>query len=390
MERREHTKVGQEFNQNGLGWWYSNNIKSVMHANYDDRRYFCDIKEKHGVHRLIRDFIRSYSSKVSADDVWRNSILIRKEGPTYFVNQTYVDNLSIDEIGKFIYLSKTLYVYGDIMMHDESVKPVCNWLTSNETKQIVWSDGSQCTVDVARVKYDYETWSNDDSDSYSIELSPKYLCGLNSLMKEQAVYVDECYRKLYQHFKPIYYDRAKNDVVRKEMDLKAAEERKNKPKPEKSNLPVHDYSFVPTNSRAKKALEEYEARLAKRWIEEARADQEERRRAARQKELDKRAALQSIERYNDKEVEADIEAMLYEEEYNDLVRVYKRKYKKSPTLLRATGNSCVFVSDYSGRYSGYRRSGFGSFRHHATDSNLDDIIGFMEDGLYDDPDHNIY
>lgn len=390
MEKRDHTRVGQEFNWDKLGWLHSNTIKSIMHGKYNSKTYFCDIREKHGVHRLIRDFIKSYSGKVSTDDVWRNSILIRKEGPTYFVNQEYVDTLTIDEIGKFIYLSKTLYIYGDVMMYDGSVKSVCNWLTSNEARRIIWSDGSQCTVDIVRIKYNYEAWDNDDSNSYLIQLSSKYLHGLDILMKEQAVYVDSCYEKLYDHFKPIYYEMAKNDIVRKEMDLKAAEERKNKPKPEKSNLPVHDYSFVPTNSRAKKALEEYEARLAKRWIEEARVDQEKRRRVARQKELDKRAALQSIERYSDKEIEADIEAMLYEEEYSELIKSYKKRWNKSCTLLRATGNSCVFVSSYSGRYSGYRRSGFGSFRHHATDSNLDDIIGFMEDGLYDDPDHNIY
>ena len=382
-EVKEINNVGKEDITYRNGWYYNDDFNNVVVGRYDNSRFFCDIREKHGVNRLIRNFICDQSKKVSKADVWENSILIRKEGPTYFVNKKYVDKLSIDEMGKFLYLSKNPYVYGDIIMYDGSVKQVYESLSRSDVISIVHSNKYKNEVNIVR---NFDKVKFRDDLAFTIQLSTKYTRALTKLMVEQAEYVDTCFKKLYQHFTPIYHELVKTDTVRKALNedgLKAKIE-------DVTSNKVYDYSFVPTNSRAKKALEAYEKRLAKRWIEEARADQEERRRVARQKDLDKRAALQSIERYSDKEVEADIESMLYEEEYSDLIKSYKKRWNKSCTLLRATGNSCVFVSDYSGRYSGYRRSGFGSFGHHATDSNLDDIIGFMEDGLYDDPDHNIY
>lgn len=322
----------------------SKTFRRVMNEEYDRNREYTP--EIMGVEELIRKFVNTRREKITREEASQNMILLTDEGLVYNPTTEYIESMSLDEMARFIYLSRVPYIDATLEMITGRVDHVFMSMSERDAHLLYSYGVSSHTI---------RHFTKSSSNSFIIELSMLYCEYVYHAMETQRKLLQHCYTVLYRHFLPIWKRQEKERLVEKALKAKqkaeAAElERISQEEARKRRLARK--VFAPVSKEAKKALLDYERILSKRWndqLEEEEHDCYFRWLASRPSRVKKEVVVKQ-----EKPRQIDpVVAILTDPDVKELIKIYKRVWCKQPTLISAAGGIGYGISVESKGYDNY-------------------------------------
>ena len=324
----------------------SKTFRRVMNKEYDRNREYTP--EIMGVEELIRKFVNTRREKISREEASQNMILLTDEGLVYNPTTEYIESMSLDEMARFIYLSRVPYIDATLEMITGRVDHVFTSISERDARAL-WS------WDVG--KYTINHFTKSSSYSFVIELSMLYCEYIYHAMETQRKLLQHCYTVLYRHFLPIWKKQEKERLVEKALKAKQkaeAAELERIAQEEARKRRLSRKVFAPVSKEAKKALLDYERILSKRWndqLEEEEHDCYFRWLASRPSRV---VAKTEVVVKQEKPRQIDpVVAILTDPDVKELIKTYKRIWCKQPTLISAAGGIGYGLNVESKGYDNY-------------------------------------
>ena len=324
----------------------SKTFRRVMNKEYDHSREYTP--EIMGVEELIRKFVNTRREKITREEASQNMILLTDEGLVYNPTTEYVESMSLDEMARFIYLSRVPYIDATLEMITGRVDHVFMSISERDAHLLYSYGVSSHTI---------RHFTKSSSNSFIIELSMLYCEYVYHAMETQRKLLQYCYTRLYRHFLPIWKRQEKERLVEKALKAKQkaeAAELERIAQEEARKRRLARKVFAPVSKEAKKALLDYERILSKRWNDQL--EEEERHcyfswLASRPSRVKKEVTEQEEPRQMDPI--DPVVAILTDPDVKELIRTYKRIWCKQPTLISAAGGIGYGISVESKGYDNY-------------------------------------
>lgn len=323
----------------------SKTFRRVMNKEYDRNREYTP--EIMGVEELIRKFVNTRREKISREEASQNMILLTDEGLVYNPTTEYIESMSLDEMARFIYLSRVPYIDATLEMITGRVDHVFMSISERDARAL-WS------WDVG--KYTINHFTKSSSYSFVIELSMLYCEYIYHAMETQRKLLQYCYTRLYRYFLPIWKRQEKERLVEKALKAKQkaeAAELERIAQEEARKRRLARKVFAPVSKEAKKALLDYERILSKRWNDQL--EEEERRcylswLVSRPTKVTKTEVV--VKQEEPRQIDPVV-AILTDPDVKELIKTYKRIWCKQPTLISAAGGIGYGLNVESKGYDNY-------------------------------------
>lgn len=323
----------------------SKTFRRVMNKEYDRNREYTP--EIMGVEELIRKFVNTRREKISREEASQNMILLTDEGLVYNPTTEYIESMSLDEMARFIYLSRVPYIDATLEMITGRVDHVFTSISERDARAL-WS------WDVG--KYTINHFTKSSSYSFVIELSMLYCEYVYHAMETQRKLLQYCYTRLYRYFLPIWKKQEKERLVEKALKAKQKAEKAELERiaqEEARKRRLARKVFAPVSKEAKKALLDYERILSKRWNDQLGEEEHDcyfRWLASRPTKVTKTEVV--VKQEEPRQIDPVV-TILTDPDVKELIKTYKRIWCKQPTLISAAGGIGYGLNVESKGYDNY-------------------------------------